>query len=212
MRTGTRPACGHARPHDRRPTPRNHHARPHDPHVVRPGTIPRRPGGDEQGRHGSHPHTRHRRASPLQARTGARHEGTRTTVPPPVHAMAPHARRHMPDHARHVRTMHDHRRPHPPQRTTPVRTARRPATRPDHHRPQQRPRIPGDRGTRRRAPHGPRPHRRRQHRTPGSHHPDGIHDIRLASIMVETRWDTAADPRARHDIADAIARALEGRA
>lgn len=42
--------------------------------------------------------------------------------------------------------------------------------------------------------------------------PDGIHDIRLASIMVETRWDTAADPRARHDIADAIARALEGRA
>lgn len=42
--------------------------------------------------------------------------------------------------------------------------------------------------------------------------PDGIHDIRLASIMVETRWDTAADPVARHDIADAIARATRGRA
>ncbi|KFI63284.1 N-formylglutamate deformylase [Bifidobacterium longum subsp. longum] len=58
-----------------------------------------------------------------------------------------------------------------PRRTTPVRTARRPAAHPDHHRPQQRSRIPGDRGTRRRAPHGPRPHRRRQHRTPGRHHP-----------------------------------------
>lgn len=46
----------------------------------------------------------------------------------------------------------------------------------------------------------------------GSITPDGIHDIRLASIMVETQWDTAANPQARHDIADAIARATGGRA
>lgn len=45
----------------------------------------------------------------------------------------------------------------------------------------------------------------------GSMIPDTIRDTRLASIMVEARWDTAADPKARTMVADAIGHAVRGR-